>query len=397
MKLQVTKNTYKETNTELYISEDYKTINAYSYGRWRFIERDSVGNVIFIDSSYSSSTSGHQSTARSILRRLGIDVHLKLRKTLLSMSRDSIKTVIQDEIKLNRDDIRDLIKAIRKKGSWTKTNLERRESIESMLYRIKDLRRFKNEYLNKKLFPLKKKKLKDFIYYSKNEHYSSWQGKEELSYRHFFKKPNGVLDKNSYVNFLNKVKHYGNAPQDLTKLINLLGLKKSNTETLLIYQYSQDTSNMIPNQDTVEYKQLQSWLKKHPIDKDNLTTLKLDKLHQYLTDKMNRKTYSPREAVQLPMNEKLLKIESKIQDSNILKLVKTDQDLRREGRQQSHCIGGKHYLEKCFRGYQALRFKGYTFFLTPDLKIDQTNGKRNAWTPENIRTELNEILTSEVA
>jgi hypothetical protein len=128
------------------------------------------------------------------------------------------------------------------------------------------------------------------------------------------------------------------------------------------------------------------------IKKENLNTLKLDTLHTYFINLGKRKDYTPSKPIDLPVSEKLLKLEFK---TDKLKVMKTVQDMRKEGRQQSHCIGQKNmgYISRCLNeSYQTVNFKGFTFFLNPDLSINTTNGRHNSSTPDNVRDELTKLI-----
>ena len=78
MKLKTTENIYAQENCTLRVSSDLSSIEAFSYKWWRFVWRDSAGNVVFNDTAYSASTSKHQWQVKSILRRLGVPVTVTL-------------------------------------------------------------------------------------------------------------------------------------------------------------------------------------------------------------------------------------------------------------------------------------------------------------------------------
>ena len=103
-----------------------------------------------------------------------------------------------------------------------------------------------------------------------------------------------------------------------------------------------------------------------------------------MTNKVNRKNYEPKEPQALMVNPKLQEIEG----TEHLQVIKTDRELRLEGRKQHHCIGSRHYIEKALRGYNAVNYKGYTFFFSPTLTLLETSGKYNSRTPEVIKNEL---------
>jgi len=412
MDLKTTLNQYKRTNVTLDVSKDLKTVQAFSYSWWQYLETDKVGNVFFNDTYYSNSTRSQQGDTKNILRRLGIPIHFTVTNTTSQFSSyrsrysygessGSIKGVLEQSINNYRSDIKDLIKAIKTKGSWKRKNTERRDLIKSKLYKIKDLRNIKNNYLDKKPIPLKKKSLKEHydkctnIYkygsgYTDVSHYGS-SVKENNTYKKYFKKQNGKLNRNGFVEFLNKKLHSSDAPNSIDNIKELLKFKGSNSiETILLYQFSRDLEDMIPNIDSIEYKQLLSKIKSFKIEASSLTTMDLDKIHTYLSNKINRKSYTPREAVHLKLSPELLKLEG----TKHLKLIKTDQALRLEGRQQSHCIGSKSYLNQVLMGYQALRYKDHTFFLSPDNKIIEAHGKCNTYTPQEIKTELQDLIAA---
>ena len=55
-------------------------------------------------------------------------------------------------------------------------------------------------------------------------------------------------------------------------------------------------------------------------------------------------------------------------------------------------IGHQEYIEDCRRGYQALNYKDYTFFLDPSLNVNQTHGRHNSHTPSSIIEELQNLI-----
>jgi hypothetical protein len=405
MDLKITLNNYSRQNVLLDISKDLKKAWAESYEWWVFVETDSVGNVFFNDSTYSNTTSSQQCDTRSILRRLGVRVHFTIYNTTEHFGQ-SIEHVLKASIKNYKTEIKKLIKAIKKKGSWKRTNAERRAEIKSMLYKIKDARNIKNNYLNKKLIPLKKKSLKEHYtrhtnaYRNENgevynvSHYRS-SVKENNTYKKYFKKQNGKLNRNGFVEFLNKKLHTNTGPESIDKIKELLKFKGSDSiENILLYQFSNDLNNMIPDIDSSDYKKLLSKIKSYKIDKNTLTTMDLDKIHTYLTNKINRKSYNPREVVPLKLSPEILRLETLNDIKKDLILIKTDQDLRREGRQQGHCIGSKSYMNQVLMGYQALRFKDHTFFLSPENKIIEAHGRHNTYTPTEIKTELEKLISA---
>ena len=216
------------------------------------------------------------------------------------------------------------------------------------------------------------------------------QVKRVNSFKRYFKKQNGKIQVNELTALLNKVSSYHSAPKSINKIKALFDLKGSDSiEPVLIYSYSNDLENMIPSVDSLEFKALKAYVSKL----NGLSSLNLDKVHTYLVNKQNRKTYTPSEPERFSIHTKL----ESLKGVKNLSLIETDRDLRREGREQNHCIGSKQYLEKMRRGYQALRFKGYTFFLSPKLEIVQTNGKHNSPTPESVESELLSLIQSKGA
>lgn len=383
MKLLITKNLYKQTNADLWVSDDCKTVRAHSYGWWRFVETDKVGNVVFNAYRYSVSTGGHQGDVETILDRLGIRAALYLTRTARSLdgNRDCVKTggiqdAITDEIACIRQEQADMREAMAVKGSRKAKNAERAKEITALDYRVKDLERWRDEYIDLQPLPAVAGKV--------------WLSQRQRGYEAFFRKPNGVLDTNGHKAFMATLLHHREAPPSLAGLKQLLGVKTGSeqVETLLRYEFTADLNNQVPDLDTPEYEELKAWLTTRGITAATLTTLSLDKMHSYLTNRTNRKTYEPREPEAFPVAEHVRAL------ANIegVELLDTDRKLRAEGRRQSHCIGGSAYINRCRKGYHALNYKGYTFFLDTGGAILETRGKHNSGTPISVQDELMSML-----
>jgi hypothetical protein len=160
---------------------------------------------------------------------------------------------------------------------------------------------------------------------------------------------------------------------------------------VLRYEFASDLNSQIPHVDSAEYLDLQKFCKRHGVYENTLNILMLDKLHTYLTNVENRRTYVPSEPKLLPVLEPVARLVGTIEG---LEIIDTEQKLRAEGRRQHHCIGSATYVNRCRQGYQALNYKGYTFFLSPQGQILETHGKYNRSTPETVRDELEQLLTA---
>lgn len=434
MELRTTKNDYAETNCLLEVTENATNFKAWSYGWWRFVFTDDVGNVFFNDTSYSPSTTRHQGATSGIIERLGARIGL----TVYHVRDNAIgpKDLILREVSALKGIIQENIDGIKKKGSWKKTNIDRRKAIRNILFKIKDLRNIKDNYLDKKRIPVKIKSVNEIeqMKYSWGtsrwlendfrEKYSNWRKddyfddyvsfddqekkkKEEIqalkdtakkeffsTIRAWFTNDRNKLDISAYKDYLNSMpclRHLEDLPKNLDKIKKLFGLKKKALLPLLRYRFIGDLEGMIPSIDSKEYSQLISTLKRLDITKENLSTFELDKMHAYLTNKINRKNYVPSEPTLFNLTEKLLSL-----NHADLRLIKSDRELKNEGRKQSHCIGSKQYIDKCLDGYQALNYKSYTFLITPDNQISETHGKHNATTPQHVISEL-EIMINQAA
>jgi hypothetical protein len=373
MKLFITKNTYKASNVSLTVSDDLERAEAYSYQWWRFVATDSVGNIVFNHYKYSVSTGKHQRDVASLLDRLGVQVNLHLYNTGLSL--DDLKDAITDEIKgLERQNVL-LRDAIACKGSRKAKNVERLKTIEHIQYRIKDLARYRDEHIDTKAIPVSRG----------TRETDPWVAEQHKTYERYFLKPNGVLKRNEFQVFIQQLNHWKDAPTSIDNIKNLLNLKTlDQISTVLRYEYAADLNNQIPHVDSESYQTVLSCIKKLGITTDTITVLSLDKLHTALTNLENRRDYVPSEPNLLPVSPIL----ASLKGVDALEVIDTDRKLRAEGRKQNHCIGGKHYLDRCRNGYQALNYKGYTFFLSPDLSLVETKGRHNSYTPESVVREL---------
>lgn len=383
MKHLITKNTYRGSNVYCEISDDCSLISACSYNWWLFVATDTAGNIIVNSAKYSQSTGQHQNAVAHVMSRLSIPVHLYLYKTKKSLS--DLENAIEDEIHQLRSEIEDLEALISSKGSRKAKNAERKEQINNIQYRIKDLTRFLSENLHKKQSQsIQKRKISlhptgDILNIVKK------------SFEKFYLKNSGKIQ----INELNKTTSrifnnfwsYKDAPESIDNILSVLGASKTDLsvlETVLCYEFSNDLNNMIPAIDTEERHTLNRFVSKNV---RQITTHTLDKMHTFLLNLANRKERSPSEPIRFPVHPKLAQI-----SHEDLLIIDSAQKLRAEGRKQSHCIGGRDYQAKCQSGYQALNFKGYTFFLSPDLRVLQTHGRFNSITPQYIVNDLIQLI-----
>lgn len=394
MKLLVTRNEYSETKNYISISPDCKEVSAVSYNWWEYIHTDQVGNIIYNNTTYSHTTSKHQVQAWSILRRLGIPIHLELNHTRNNLKYNP-KEAIDAEINELEDINLELSELIKKKGTRKVKNKERQQSIIDNAYRIKDLINFRDNYLNKKVWPntvTLVESYKEPIFdltneYEKRECEEYTKAKE--SYKKYFLKDNGVLNTNDYNKVINRMLKYDArlAPESLEKLKAIVGNVKPFMVEVMLYHHLNDLLNMLPNIGDEYFKTFQNKALKI-LENDHkgiINRYYLDKLHQILVNRINKKTYSPKEPVALPIPNKLKTITNKH-----LTLITTDRELRAEGKRQNHCIGT--YVKNCLGGNVALNYKGYTFLLSSDLRVLQTNGKCNISTPIDIQNELEKLV-----
>lgn len=343
----------------------------------------------------------HQNKVGSQMSTLGIETAVCIRRTHENMTNGDvgIRAALKAEVEEIKREIKDLEAAIAKKGSWKRTNAERREAIQALEYRIKDLTRYIG-MIGKERIPTpaadrpKACSIQEYIH-KKYPNPEYMRGRALKIDRHalrrvnewksWFRKPNGKIKEFDLTRFLREFWHY--APKSLDRTKAVLGVKgNESVDWILSYRYAKDLDGMIPDQDSADYILLKRWfgrLSDHPRN-----TLLLDKLHAYLVNKQNRRTAVPRVAKEFPINERLLGLENVPN----LRLIKNDNQLRAEGRRQSHCIGSRGYIEDCLNGYHALNYKGYTFFLTPSLGLVETHGRHNTPTPESVEDELIKLI-----
>jgi len=307
----------------------------------------------------------------TILRRLGLRIAVRLDHTREQVT--DIRHALTAEVTGCREEIDEHTQAIAKKGSWKAKNAQRRKWIENLEYRIKDLERYRDEYIDKKHIPIEGREL--------------WLG----SYERYFLKPNGKLKRNEFAEFTKQFASWPSAPVSIDNLKALFGLKHlAEILPLLHYQFTSDLEGMLPGVDTPEFVQLRKWIAKQGIEKPN--TLQLDKLHTYLVNKMNRKTYEPSEPEVFPTHPAI----EALRGTEGLRIIDTDRKLRAEGRSQHHCIGSSGYINMCRNGYQALHYKGYTFLLHPDCGLYETYGSCNASTPYQLIGELESLIQGQL-
>ena len=141
---------YKASNVSLTIEPK---LEAYSYAWWLFVVRYK-GLVIFNNTTYSNSTSGHQYKVRRVLYDLNIKIDIELNNTRKSFDKsyglyapkppsdgDYVKAAIENEIEnieLTNKKLADLIKKPRTRKS---TNEKRAQQIEKNKNQIKKLKK----------------------------------------------------------------------------------------------------------------------------------------------------------------------------------------------------------------------------------------------------------------
>lgn len=110
------------------------TFEAWSYDWWKYATKYK-GLRIFNNTTYSSTTSKHQSDARSVLIG-GPDVVLY--HTRLSL--DNVEDALKDEIELLRYENKTLLEKIQAPRTQKKTNAKRANEVTSNAQRIQELK-----------------------------------------------------------------------------------------------------------------------------------------------------------------------------------------------------------------------------------------------------------------
>ena len=131
-------NTYKASN----VTFDPETMEAYSYGWWRFVERTPGGQILFNDYNYSNSTCKHQIKVRRLMRELF--PHLPYGGNLTIEAPNGLQD-LDSAIKLYKERIKDLVEQIMKPRSHKRKNVERNEEIEHYLEKIRLCKSLKSQ------------------------------------------------------------------------------------------------------------------------------------------------------------------------------------------------------------------------------------------------------------
>jgi len=114
-------NEYKASNVKF----EVETKRAYSYGYWKFTDVIN-GKLVFNSYSYSNSTARHQAKVRDLFDDLNIEVDL-----VIDFCREGLQDITWRYKTINsyRQEIRNLIKAVKSKGTRKTTNEYRRKTI----------------------------------------------------------------------------------------------------------------------------------------------------------------------------------------------------------------------------------------------------------------------------
>jgi len=116
---------YKANN----VTFNPKTLDAYSYDWWRFVEAAPTGGVIFNSYTYSNATAKHQIKVRNLLRTLGIEIVLDIKSPGGLQNLDSA-------VKYYEAKIINLKALIAKPGTRKAKNLERAQEIEVLEHKL---------------------------------------------------------------------------------------------------------------------------------------------------------------------------------------------------------------------------------------------------------------------
>tara|TARA_Y100001937_G_scaffold127345_1_gene199355 strand:+ start:241 stop:684 length:444 start_codon:yes stop_codon:yes gene_type:complete len=130
---------YKASNNEVSLTN----MTAYSYGWWKYLTKVELTTgkslVIFNNSSYSASTNKHQSNARWLLHKNNIEVDVWLHTTTKAL--DFPRRAINGEIENLIRKVSKLLEEIDNKGTTKAKNEERAGDIESIIKRIRKLKK----------------------------------------------------------------------------------------------------------------------------------------------------------------------------------------------------------------------------------------------------------------
>lgn len=132
--LKYSKKRARYENSTHNVTFDPATCQAHSYKWWCFV-RKIKGKVVFNDYRYSSSTSGHQSAVRSLLRELNIKIDVIV-STSESLT-DSLDSVVAEKYR----EIARLNCEIARKGTRKKNNEYHAELVAKLFAEIETLKK----------------------------------------------------------------------------------------------------------------------------------------------------------------------------------------------------------------------------------------------------------------
>jgi hypothetical protein len=249
---------------------------ARSYDWWQYIKTDSVGNVYFQDSYYSSSTSVHQRAARAILRRLGIPVAYTFRATVQGLQK-GIDAAFDAEIAVYRSWIKDAKEKITAKGSWRKTNLQRENAIEGHLKTIAQIEAFRTRYLDKERWELE---VDDRDLKLARPAYYDAIGNDDNLLRKILKRGGVSYHHRYYGARYLKLK-------DLLEFRKILGASQTEltAEDLLVYRQSPELLELL----RAEYSDKRVQSKIAELSCNGYNTFVLDKVYTFLANRVQRR------------------------------------------------------------------------------------------------------------
>ena len=144
MKYFKTLNTYKGSN----VTFNEQTLEAYSYGWWRFYDKG-----LFNNCNFSPTTTKHQYKVKSLLEKLGLNITLELKFTTKGFQSGygygqdhGIELALNDEIHLTNEKIKELEALIKKPRTTAKKNQERKEHIKELLTHLENVTNYLTDY-----------------------------------------------------------------------------------------------------------------------------------------------------------------------------------------------------------------------------------------------------------